>query len=243
MHKAIQTYMERHGLERFTPQAVLFDMDGVLFDSMPNHARSWQRSMEECGLHMTEEDAYRHEGMRGVETIKLMAREQWHRELTEEEAQRMYQVKCDHFAACPPAEKMKGVEDLMTWLHRQGITIGVVTGSGQHSLLDNLAQTFQGLVEKRYIVTAFDVTHGKPSPEPYLAGLDKVGADATQTIVVENAPLGVQAAVSAGIFTIAVNTGPLPDDALWQAGADVVVPDMSAALHYIKTEISTTTQE
>ncbi len=234
MHDAIRAYMERHGLERFTPQAVLFDMDGVLFNSMPNHASSWQRSMADSGLRMTEEDAYRYEGMRGVETIRLMARQQWHRELTDEEAQRLYQVKCDYFAACPPAKKMAGVEELMTWLHSQGFTIGVVTGSGQHSLLDNLVETFHGLVDKRYIVTAFDVRNGKPSPEPYLAGLHKVGIDASEAIVVENAPLGVQSAVAAGIFTLAVNTGPLPDAALSEAGADIVVKDMAEALEKLK---------
>lgn len=230
MRDAIRDYQQRHGLERFTPQAVLFDMDGVLFDSMPNHARSWRQSMEDCGLHMTEEDAYRYEGMRGVETIRLMARAQWHRELTDVEAQRMYDVKCRYFSACPPARKMTGVEELMTWLRNQGITIGVVTGSGQHTLLDNLERSFAGLVDKRRIVTAFDVRHGKPSPEPYIAGLKKVGVEATQAIVIENAPLGVQSAVAAGIFTLAVNTGPLPDADLLQAGADIVVKDMREAL-------------
>ena len=64
--------------------------------------------------------------------------------------------------------------------------------------------------------------------------LKKVGVDATQAIVVENAPLGVQSAVAAGIFTIAVNTGPLPDEILKEAGADIVVKDMAAALREIK---------
>ncbi|MBR5653355.1 MAG: HAD-IA family hydrolase [Prevotella sp.] len=234
MHDAIAAYIERHGLERFAPQAVLFDMDGVLFNSMPNHAHSWHKSMTECGLEMSEKDAYLFEGMRGVETIKQLAREQWHRELNDDEAQQLYQIKCDYFAACPPAQKMTGVEELMTWLHDHGYAIGVVTGSGQHSLLDALEQTFLGLVHKQYIVTAFDVLHGKPSPEPYLAGLKKVGVDATQAIVVENAPLGVQSAVAAGIFTIAVNTGPLPDEILKEAGADIVVKDMAAAMKGIK---------
>jgi beta-phosphoglucomutase-like phosphatase (HAD superfamily) len=78
------------------------------------------------------------------------------------------------------------------------------------------------------MVTAFDVKKGKPWPEPYLMGLKKAGITADEAIVVENAPLGVQAAHAAGIYTIAVNTGPLPDSALWVAGADQVFPDMHA---------------
>ena len=66
----IKQYMQKHGFERFAPQAVLFDMDGVLYNSMPNHAYSWHHSMKAFGIGMSEADAYAHEGMRGVESIK-----------------------------------------------------------------------------------------------------------------------------------------------------------------------------
>ena len=70
------------------------------------------------------------------------------------------------------------------------------------------------------MVTAFDVKYGKPHPEPYLMGLQKAHAKPNETFVVENAPMGVEAAVAANIFTIAVNAGPLPDQVLLDAGAD-----------------------
>ena len=76
------------------------------------------------------------------------------------------------------------------------------------------------------MVTAFDVKQGKPNPEPYLMGLRKANIQASEAIVVENAPLGVQAARAAGIFTIAVNTGPLKDEVLKEAGANLVLPSM-----------------
>lgn len=87
------------------------------------------------------------------------------------------------------------------------------------------------------MVTAFDVKLGKPHPEPYLMGLVKAGAalnsdgsplHPSQAVVVENAPLGVQSAKAAGIYTIAVNTGELTDKALLDAGADIVFPSMQA---------------
>jgi len=227
MQKAIQHYLNKHGFGALRPKAVLFDMDGVLYDSMPNHARSWHESMKQCGLDMPESDAYRYEGMRGVETIKLLAREQWHRQLTDAEAQRLYDVKSALFASCPPAKKMEGVEQLMQKIKASGLKIGIVTGSGQHTLLDRLQQAFPGLVEKERIVTSFDVTHGKPHPEPYLQGLRKAGVEPWQALVVENAPLGVEAAVRAGIFTIAVNSGPLPAQLLRDAGASLVYDRMT----------------
>jgi beta-phosphoglucomutase-like phosphatase (HAD superfamily) len=80
------------------------------------------------------------------------------------------------------------------------------------------------------MVTAYDVKKGKPDPEPYLMALEKAGLQPNEAMVVENAPLGVRSAKGAGIFTVAVNTGILSDDDLWQAGADVVLPDMAALL-------------
>ena len=78
------------------------------------------------------------------------------------------------------------------------------------------------------MVTAFDVKLGKPHPEPYLMGLEKAGVKPYEALVVENAPMGIQAGVAAGIFTIAVNTGPLDDRILLDAGADLLYPDMTA---------------
>jgi beta-phosphoglucomutase-like phosphatase (HAD superfamily) len=78
------------------------------------------------------------------------------------------------------------------------------------------------------MVTAFDVKHGKPAPEPYLKGMEKSGVHPWEAMVVENAPLGVRAAVAAQCFTIAVNTGPLPDEMLANEGANLIFPRMTA---------------
>jgi len=59
-------------------------------------------------------------------------------------------------------------------------------------------------------------------------GLKKAGVTAEEAIAVENAPLGIQSAVAAGIYTIAVNTGPLSDSVLLKAGATVIFPSMKA---------------
>ena len=201
-------------------------MDGVLFDSMPGHARSWHESMARFGVNMTPEDAYAFEGMRGVETIKTLCRRQWGREISDDEAERMYAAKCEIFAQQPEAGKMAGVEQFMRMVRASGKKIGVVTGSGQATLLDKLEHEFRGLVKRSRMVTSFDVEHGKPAPDPYIMGLRKCGVIAREAIVVENAPLGVKSAKAAGCFTIAVNTGPLADEILADAGADVVLGSM-----------------
>ncbi len=220
-------------------RAVMFDMDGVIYNSMPNHATSWHRAMTSFGLQMSPEDAYLYEGMRGVETIKLLAKAQWGKDLTDKEAAEMYAVKSAYYAACPAAQKMPGVEDLMRKIKAMWAQIVVVTGSGQQTLLDRLAADLEGLVSPDMIVSAKDVTHGKPNPEPYLAGIAKANAANKYSVacdeilpehcvIVENAPLGVRAGVAAGVFTIAVNTGPLPNDTLKAEGAGLILPSMQA---------------
>ena len=231
MNKEIEHYLDKHGFGHFCPKAVLFDMDGVIYDSMSNHSVSWHDAMKDFELTMPYEGAYQYEGMRGVETIKLLAREQWHRELSDEEAQKMYAHKAEIFARqCQktPAKMMPGIKELMQQIKSYGWKICVVTGSAQHALLDKLLIDFDGLLSEELIVTAFDVTHGKPAPDPYLKGMQKCGVQPWETIVIENAPLGVRAAVAAKCFTIAANTGPLPDSMLQAEGADLVVPAIVA---------------
>lgn len=224
----IKEYLSNHGGKELRLRAVLFDMDGVLYDSMPNHATSWHESMKLHGLKMAPEEAYTYEGMRGVETIKLLAKRQWNRVLTDEEAAKMYETKARIFSQCPPARVMPGIKQLMQQVKDAGLKIVIVTGSGQRSLLSKLEEEFPGLVSSTLTVTSFDVTHGKPDPEPYLCGLRKAEVKPTEALVVENAPLGVRAGVAAGIFTIAVNTGPLPNEDLSREGANLIFPTMTS---------------
>lgn len=226
--QAIARYLKKSGHETFRPKAVLFDMDGVLFDSMPFHARSWAQVCTEFGLDMTAEEAYMHEGRTGKATINLLMQRQWGREATEEEVARIYAEKCRLFNACPEAPKMPGAEALLKQVKAAGLTIAVVTGSGQQSLLNRLSTHYPGYFSAELVVSSADVKHGKPHPEPYLMGLRRAGVEPWEALVVENAPLGVQAAVAAGVFTVAVNTGPLPESALLGEGANLLFPSMTA---------------
>lgn len=226
--KNITNYLSATGFTKVDLRAALFDMDGVLYNSMPNHAISWHRAMDKFGIKMAPEEAYLYEGMRGVETIQLLSRQQWGREITEEEAQKMYDEKARIFSTCPHAPVMEGVKELMGKMKANGLTICIVTGSGQHQLLERVAHDFADFVEPGHIVSAFDVKHGKPAPDPYLKGLGKAGCEPWQAIVVENAPMGVHAGAAARIFTVGVNTGPLPNEALLKEGANIVFDNMPA---------------
>jgi HAD superfamily hydrolase (TIGR01509 family) len=209
-------------------RAVLFDMDGVLYNSMPYHASAWHRAMAQFGYDLPEEEVYMHEGRTGTSTVNLVSRRQHGIEVSDERVEEIYKVKSDFFNEFPPAKPMPGALSLLRQLKEQGLKILIVTGSGQRSLLDKLNVDYPDIFRRELMVTAFDVKRGKPDPEPYLMGMQKGELSPEECIVVENAPLGVRAAKAAGIFTIAVNTGPLPDHVLLDEGADLLFPTMQA---------------
>lgn len=212
-----------------SPKVVLFDMDGVLYDSMPNHGVAWQRAMKEFGIHFTLEDSYATEGARGVDTIRKYAKSQLGKELSEEEAQQMYDVKAHYFHEMPEAKVFDGVIDLMQKIKESGLKIGIVTGSAQLPLIERVTRDFGEFVTKDQITTAYDVKRGKPNPDPYLMGLKKAGNYLPEEgIVVENAPLGVHAGVAAGCYTVAINSGPLADSVLLNEGANILFPTIRA---------------
>ena len=222
----IINYLDKRKASHLKLKAVLFDMDGVLFDSMPNHVKAWCKVMKDYNLEMSEEEVYMNEGRTGKGTINMVSQRELGRDATEEEVQRMYELKSTEFNKLPKAERMEGAYGLILRIKSEGVTPMVVTGSGQKSLLDKLDKNFPNTFKSDLMVTAFDVKHGKPDPEPYLMALKKGGFKAEEAIVIENAPLGVEAAVAAGIFTIAVNTGPLDKSVLINAGANLVFPSM-----------------
>jgi HAD superfamily hydrolase (TIGR01509 family) len=182
--------------------------------------------MERFGFHLSYEEAYLHEGRTGAGTINIVSQRERGHDASPEEIEAIYKAKSEEFNQYPKAERMPGAYEVLCKIKDDGLIPMVVTGSGQASLLDRLNHNFPGIFRRELMVTAHDVKYGKPNPEPYLMALEKAGIQAHEAIVVENAPLGVRAGVAAGIFTVAVNTGPLPESALLDEGANLLFPSM-----------------
>lgn len=226
----IEKFIHDNNYPTFSPKAVFFDMDGVLFDSMKFHATAWVNALHAKGLPFTEYDAYMNEGRTGASTIDELFLKEYNRYATEDEKNEIYSLKSKFFESCGKVEQIAFAAELLTKVKAQNLQIFVVTGSGQASLIDNLDENFPGIFEKEKMVTAYDVNNGKPHPEPYLIALEKSGVKPWEAVVVENAPLGVQSATAAGIFTIGVNTGPLNPEVLLESGAQIVFDGMKELL-------------
>lgn len=227
MNTAFKDYLEKHNYKYFDIKTILFDMDGVLYDSMKWHAKSWKDAMDEFGISSTPDEFYMYEGMVGKNTINFIVNREKKRNATKEEIDTIYRRKTELFSAYNDGSLIPFAYDFVKKVHDEALKCVIVTGSGQPTLINKIEHNFPELFDIKSMVTAFDVKHGKPHPEPYLMGLEKSGElKPNQAIVIENAPKGVEAAVAAGIFTIAINTGPLPDKILWNAGANIVLPSM-----------------
>ncbi|MBQ1648144.1 MAG: HAD-IA family hydrolase [Bacteroidales bacterium] len=194
--------------------AILFDMDGVLYDSMPNHSKAWSQAMEQFGMHMTPHDVYLNEGATGHDTVVRISLRDRGYEASEQEINDIYGYKAALFRSMPEARVMPGALEVFRKAAAAGLKILIVTGSGQKNLIERVQRDYEGYITRDRMVTAFEVKRGKPYPDPYLKGLQIAGVPAAEAVVVENAPLGIRAAVAAGIDTIAVNTGPLEDEIL-----------------------------
>ena len=217
-------------------KAYFFDMDGVLFDSMPRHAVAWEEIMKRHGLPFTARDCYINEGRKGEAVIKEAFMTVLGREATQEEVKTIYGEKSAYYhqlikSATPT---IPGVEEVLQWVKNSGSQIWVVTGSGMRTLLDSLNAVFPSIFQSDRMITAFDVVKGKPDPEPYLKAWERTGLSKEQCVVIENAPLGVRSGKAAGLTVYAVNTGILTREDLLEAGADHVFDSMAELLDYLR---------
>lgn len=210
-------------------------MDGVLYDSMPFHAKAWHKLFTDLGVTTSNPDEYYlYEGMTGTDTIGMILKRELNLETTEEERKQLYSKKASMFRDCGEAKMMPGAFEMLNALKDMGLKTVLVTGSAQSSLLDGINTDYPGFFPKDRRVTALDVDHGKPHPEPYLRGLEKAGVKREEAIVIENAPLGVRSGKNAGIFTIAVTTGPIPAETFEKEGADLIFPNMISFAEWLK---------
>lgn len=215
------------------PKLVLLDMDGVLVDSMPIHDYAWRTAADKYKLKYEAGEFFRAEGMKGRDTIILLHRKTFDEEPTEDFIEEVYAYKTHLFEErqADLLRPIPHVRELILYLKAvRGIDLGVVTGSTTANALSRIGTYFEGLFTEEQLITADKVEKGKPDPEPYLRGMSLTGHSAGETLVVENAPLGVRSAVAAGAFTVAVATGPIPEEILRHEGANLIFPNMRALL-------------
>ncbi len=185
-------------------QAVLFDHDGTLVDSEPAHYAMWAEILSAYGAELTPEhyktqyagspslaNAYT-----AIDFFKLQG-------ITAQDLARQKKQATTSFTQTQAYPLMPGVSALLEHLHKKGFRLGVVTGAEAHEVditlrMHQLAPYFET------VVCANDVARNKPAPDPYLLALKRLQLPPQACIAIEDTAFGLQAAVDAGIRTLAV---------------------------------------
>lgn len=203
--------------------AVIFDMDGVLVDSYHAHFESWQTMAAEAGLALTEAEFAAQFGRTNPEIIAVYWGEDRH---SDEEIAAMADRKEELFREILRASfpAMPGATELLQSLEEAGFALAV----GSSGPPENIELVLDELAARslfRAVVTAEDVTRGKPDPQVFLIAADRLGIAPHRCAVVEDARAGIAAAKAAGMTAIGLASTGHTRESL--AAADLVVDTLA----------------
>ncbi len=211
-------------------RAILFDMDGVLVDSMKYHMQSWKQLLENDGIFITERFIYEHEGAMGLDIIQNL----YHKTGVAIDSNQVVEIydRQNRIFREEYLGKVRLYPETLTLIdgfQQRGLRLGLVTSS-RMNLVEQIWENHHCLNRFDTIVTADDVTRFKPNPDPYLKALEILQQEAEGCLVVENAPAGIEAAKAAGLVCYAVTTT-LPQESLYQA--DKIFPNLGSLGTYL----------
>jgi beta-phosphoglucomutase len=208
-------------------KAIIFDVDGVLVDSMRFQADAWVKAFNEVGITITRRDIYELEGSNDSRLIKAIfekagrEHEPWHLEQLPEKKREALE-----FDRIQPFE---GIPECLREL-KQHFKLAMVSGSNRDTVEKIGNKFFPGCFD--VIINGSDLERGKPDPDPFLKALEKLDLTKNECIVVENAPLGITAARRAGLYCVAVASMLEPE---MVQHADLVLKDHAALICYLKS--------
>lgn len=207
-------------------KGLIFDVDGVLMDSMPYHADAWVKAFEDAGIHITNMDIYEIEGSNHKSVVDIV----FHKagiEPKTSDYKTFLKRKRKLFMQNNRSEPFKGMQTCLQALKGK-YKLAVASGADRTIVNSLMDKFYPGIFEA--IVSGEDVAHGKPNPEPYLTAAHKLGLGIEECMVIENAPLGIRSAKNAGMYCLAVPTY-LPYEKL--TDADMVLADHAELIAYL----------
>lgn len=211
-------------------ETVIFDMDGVLINSMEYHAKSFIKCFSEVGVDIEPEKVYRREGSGSYEIIKEITEEK-NLGFGEEFIDKLVSRKREIYDEIEDSETFPGIKDLVQELSEK-YKLCVVSGSHRDLVEKYLDEYFGGYFD--FYVTENDVDKQKPNPDPYLKALNKLDISNDKALVIENAPFGVESAKEANICCLAVAS--YVDSELLDE-ADFVVEDHEELADFIQQKL------
>lgn len=189
---------------------ILFDMDGVLLDAMPYHAEAFKRAFKNViDLEIEKKDVFLLEGMPGDELTKQILKKYGYSDNDGDIAKSIEQMKKEIFHQIEESKPFEGVHDLIISLNSNNCLKAVVSGAS-YKEVESLLQKSGLLKGFDLVVTGDDLSEGKPRPQPFIYAMEKLGIQRSNTLVVENSPLGIESAINADMnYIVTLNNTPL----------------------------------
>lgn len=179
--------------------ALIFDLDGTLADTMPAHYLAWQSALEPTGLVFPEAKFYSCGGMATVKIVELLCAEQG----IEADAVAVAQAKYEaFFPYISTVKRIEPIVEIARQYHGQK-PMAIATGGRRPTAEQTIEQIEIGHLFS-HIVSADDVSHHKPHPETFLKAAELLGVDPVQCIAYEDADPGVASARAAGMQVVDV---------------------------------------
>jgi HAD superfamily hydrolase (TIGR01509 family) len=205
-------------------RAVVFDLDGLMVDSESLFFRTAVQLLGRRGKHFTHDLMCRMLGLRGPEGIEVMKREHALDESCESLAAEAREI----FYELMPTElrTMPGLATLLDCVEQAGLPKAVATSSTR-AYTERVLDQFALRPRFEFLLTAADVTHGKPDPEIYRLAASRHRVAPAEVLVLEDSPVGLAAAKAAGAFCVVIPSAYTPH-ADWSA-ADVIADRLDAA--------------
>ncbi|MBV9561799.1 MAG: HAD family phosphatase [Bradyrhizobium sp.] len=217
--------------ERWDIRAFLLDMDGTLLDTETVYFEALRAAMEALGS--TDDPVALFRTMIGVPgpRCEAMLLERYGRDFPLAQFNAVFNARCmEVLEAGLPLKR--GVVELLDALREAGPPYAIVTSTSRRTAEKHL--TLAG-IRTRFdvIVTGSDITHGKPHPEPYLLGAERLGAKPVHCLAVEDSGPGIASAHAAGAITVMVPdiVPPTPET---RDKCAAVLPDLHALLALLR---------
>ncbi|MEN5071423.1 HAD family phosphatase [Stenotrophomonas sp. TWI1183] len=202
----------------FLPDAVIFDMDGLMIDSERVSVACWSQAAQELALPFPEGFWLRMVGLgdRDCERLLLQTVDAGQVAALFARCHALYEARTQQGLPLRP-----GILEILHLLHEHGIPRAVATSTRQPRASRKLAAA--GLLPFfEVVVTSSDVSHPKPAPDIYLLAAQKLGKDPARCLALEDSPAGIRAAVGAGMTAIQVPDLVHPDEELRALGHRIV---------------------
>ncbi len=194
-------------------QGVLFDMDGLMFDTEPLWGESWAPALALFGLPFKEGLDQSARGAAG-ENLRAVLRSYYGPDCPADAIITAFD-KIAHEKFLAPVPKKPGLDPLLDWLEAKGIPMAVVSSSGESVIRRNL-DNWQMTGRFKAIISGEMVTRSKPDPEAFLLGAKAIGVEPASCLVLEDSHNGVRAGAAGGFVTVMV-PDLMPDDAEMQS--------------------------